>query len=80
MNGTVGQSTPLMDPTDPPYSTSYDNYPGFWYTLDAEGPAGCEDLGAFAATYGLLSGDGAYSSACDSDGDGDVDGTDLAGF
>jgi hypothetical protein len=28
---TVGQSSPLQNPTDPPYSDSYDLYPGFWY-------------------------------------------------
>ena len=30
-NSTLGQPSPLMDPTNPPTSTSYDNYPGFWY-------------------------------------------------
>lgn len=32
-NGTMGQPSPLMDAADPPYSSSYDLYPGFWYTL-----------------------------------------------
>jgi hypothetical protein len=34
-NGTVGQPSPLIDPADPPWSTSYDLLTGFWYTLDA---------------------------------------------
>ena len=33
LNSTVGQSSPLPDPTYPPFSDSYDLYPGFWYTL-----------------------------------------------
>ena len=31
----IGQPSPLMDQDAPPYSTLYDLYPGFWYTLDA---------------------------------------------
>jgi hypothetical protein len=30
-NSTLGQPSPLMDSGNPPTSTSYDNYPGFWY-------------------------------------------------
>ena len=60
-NSTVGQPSPLMDPADPPYSTSYDLYPGFWYTVAAEPTDACEsdfdqdgdvdgsDLAVFAA-------------------------------
>jgi hypothetical protein len=33
LKSTLGQSTPLMDPADPPYSDSFDAYPGFWYTV-----------------------------------------------
>jgi hypothetical protein len=40
LNGTVGQPSPLIDPFDPPWSTSYDLLTGFWYTLDA-GLEGC---------------------------------------
>ena len=29
-DSTLGQSTPLTDPADPPYSDSYELYPGFW--------------------------------------------------
>ena len=32
-NGTLGQPSPLPDPADPPFSDSYDLYPGFWYTV-----------------------------------------------
>jgi hypothetical protein len=36
-NSTVGQSTPLMDPQDPPFSDGFDLFPGFWYTVAAVG-------------------------------------------
>jgi hypothetical protein len=39
-NGTLGQSSPLMDPDDPPFSGSYDLYPGFWYAATAGGCPG----------------------------------------
>lgn len=74
---TAGQPTPIMDPTTPPQSASYDNFPGFWYTLDA---AACVDLATFAAAFGTTSLDVNYSGACDFDADGDVDGTDLSEF
>jgi hypothetical protein len=35
LNGTLGQPSPLIDPADPPWSSSYDLLTGFWYTLDA---------------------------------------------
>ncbi len=80
-NATLGQPSPLMDPNDPPYSANHDLYPGFWYTLDA-GMAGCEDLSSFAGAYGSIDPEPNYSILCDSygDGDGDVDGSDLAEF
>ncbi|MCG7851447.1 MAG: hypothetical protein MIO92_02890, partial [Methanosarcinaceae archaeon] len=37
-NSTLGQSSPLTDPADPPGSANYDLYPGFWYTLEASVP------------------------------------------
>ena len=75
MQSSAGQSSPLMDAANPPYSSSYDLYSGFWYTLNA-GMANC-DLAAFAAAFGSMSGDGNYSFMCDFDKDGDVDGSDL---
>ena len=72
-NTTLGQSSPLMDSGNPPYSESYDLYPGFWYTLEA---GGCENLSSFAAPYGFVN----PGMPCDFDGDGDVDGSDLAEF
>ena len=33
MNSTIGQPTPLMDPNDPPISSTYNLLPGFQYTL-----------------------------------------------
>ena len=32
-NTTVGQQSPIPDPAEPPFSNSYDLYPGFWYTV-----------------------------------------------
>ena len=34
-NATLGQSSPVMDPYDPPISTSYKLFSGFWYTIEA---------------------------------------------
>ena len=79
LQSTIGQPSPLMDQIDPPYSTNYDLYPGFWYTLSATGPV-CVDLAAFAASFGSLDGDVNYSFSCDLDSDDDVDGDDLHDF
>ena len=35
MNSTLGQPSPLMDSNEPPFSDSYDLYPGFWYVISA---------------------------------------------
>jgi hypothetical protein len=75
-NSTLGQPSPLMDPNDPPDSTSYELYPGFWYILEAEIP-GCQGLSSFADAYGSTGSDSNYNEACDSEDDGDVDGADL---
>ncbi|GAB4276258.1 MAG: hypothetical protein Kow0092_31970 [Deferrisomatales bacterium] len=57
----MGQSTPLLDPPDPPGSASYALYPGFWYTVGRVGCLGDRDgdrdvdgwdLAAFAAELG----------------------------
>jgi hypothetical protein len=37
MSGSLGQPSPLMDPSSPPRSNAYDLYPGFWYTLAVRG-------------------------------------------
>ena len=34
----LGQSSPLMDPNNPPSSASYNLYPGFWYTIESGCP------------------------------------------
>ena len=78
-NSTLGQSSPLIDPAEPPGSVNYDLYPGFWYTLEA-GMTGCENLSSFAAAYGAVSADLNYNSQCDFDVDGDIDGSDLSDF
>ncbi len=39
--GTLGQSSPLLDSSDPPYSSSYALFPGFWYTTEASSIFGC---------------------------------------
>ena len=78
-NATVGQPSPLMDSTAPPWSANYDLYPGFWYTLEA-GMARCDNLSSFAPAYGSVSSDFNYKSQCDFDVDGDIDGSDLSDF
>jgi hypothetical protein len=90
-NGTLGQPSPLADPADPPFSDSYDLYPGFWHTLVAyvplndcpgdfenDGDVDGSDLAVFAADFGRTD----CSADCegDFDNDGDVDGSDLAVF
>jgi hypothetical protein len=79
LQATIGQPTPLLDQADPPYSTTYDLYPGFWYTLSATSPV-CADLAAFAAAFGSLDGDLNFNIFCDLNSDGDVDGSDLSEF
>ena len=93
-DSTLGQPSPLMDPADPPGSTNYDLYPGFWHTVEP-GPVGdsCEgdfnddgdvdgsDLAVFAADFGRTDCTGSPDH-CEGDfnKDGDVDGSDLAVF
>jgi len=78
-NATLGQPSPLSNPADPPFSDSYDLYPGFWYTL-VSGPLLCGELSNFAQAFGTTSADSNYNTACDSEPDGDIDGLDLADF
>ena len=89
-DATLGQPSPLMDTADPPYSTIYDLYPGFWYTVAAEPMDACEgdfdndgdvdgsDLATFAADFGRT--DCVDDCEGNFDEDGDVDGSDLAVF
>jgi hypothetical protein len=79
INGTIGQPSPLIDPLEPPFSDSYDLYPGFWSTLLTE-PLTCEDISSFAQTFGTTNLYSEYNMSCDSEPDGDIDGIDLAGF
>lgn len=92
-NSTLGQSSPLIDPADPPGSTNYDLYPGFWYTLEAsipqndcpgdfdtDGDVDGSDLAIFAADFGRTDCDTGELCEGDFDGDNDVDGSDLATF
>ncbi len=79
LQSTIGQPSPLLDQIDPPFSTTYDLYPGFWYTISAISPD-CTDLSTFAAAFGTLDGDADYNLSCDLDTDGDVDGRDLSDF
>ena len=65
-DATVGQSSPLMDPTTPPSSATYKNFPGFWHTAaDTDGDG---LLNALEDLVGLDSAD------ADSDDDGILDG------
>jgi hypothetical protein len=90
-NATLGQSSPLMDASNPSHSASYDNYPGFWYTVDAtppindcsgdfnnDGDVDGSDLATFAEDFGRT--DCAGDCKGDFDTDGDCDGTDLSVF
>lgn len=91
-NSSLGQATPLMAPGEPPYSSSYDQYPGFWYSqqfaglvfcdgdFDIDGDVDGSDLALFSADFGRI--DCASGPRCegDFDSDGDVDGSDLAKF
>ena len=92
-NSTVGQSSPLMDPANPPWSTNYGLYPGFWYTLetavpqndcpgdfDGDGDVDGSDLATFAADFGRTDCNTGDPCEGDFDGDNDVDGSDLATF
>ncbi|RLB02303.1 MAG: hypothetical protein DRG59_10350 [Deltaproteobacteria bacterium] len=68
----------MKNETNPPDSTNYSNYPGFWYTPDAV--IECPDLGVFADSYGHVFPDQNYNLGCDFDRDLDVDRADLADF
>jgi len=53
-NSTLGQPSPLMDPSDPPFSPNYNLEPGFWYTVKVEPVNECE--GDFAPADGDVDG------------------------
>ena len=91
-DSTLGQSSPLMSPSDPPSSSNYGLGPGFWYTVQVEPVDACEgnfdsdsdvdgsDLSIFAADFGRTDCDTGDPCEGDFDGDNDVDGSDLATF
>lgn len=92
-DSTVGQPSPLMDPANPPGSTNYDLYPGFWHTVelgvvvdpcegdfDHDGDVDGSDLAVFAADFGRTDCDTGEECEGDFDLDDDVDGSDLAVF
>ena len=77
MRATMGQPSPVMDPSDPPLSFTYDLYPGFWYTLialepdtDGDGLFDTVELGSLCLKY----------DDADSDDDGIMDGVEDANF
>ncbi len=74
----LGQSSPIMNSEEPPYSSDFNLYPGYIYTLDAV--LECGDIGSFASAYGSTSFQSNYNPACEKDFDGDIDGVDLSGF
>jgi hypothetical protein len=80
-NSTMGQPSPLMDPSFPPYSTNYDNFPGFWNTAADNDGDGL--LNALEDVIGLNPGDadhdndGLLDGAEDADHDGIVDATET---
>ena len=69
---------PLLTDTDEDGFSDYNEIQAGSDPLDENSIPGCEDLPSFAGTYGSTSSDLNYSMSCDFDGDGDVDGSDLA--
>ena len=90
-NGTLGQPSPLPDPADPPFSDSYDLYPGFWYTLvrpkcecDLNKDGNCNGLDwlLFYPDWGRTdcNDPGAEPCECDLNGNGRCEGLDWLSF
>jgi hypothetical protein len=84
LNGTLGQPSPLIDdPLFPPFSTSFELYSGFWYTvgvplvpecaadLNGDGVVDEDDLILLAPEFGLT------PAGLSVDDDSDMDGLDL---
>lgn len=81
---TLGQPSPLMDPSDPPWSTNYNLEPGFWYTVavvevcegdfEPDGDVDGSDLSVFISAFSV----GDLTADLDKSGDLDID--DLAVF
>jgi hypothetical protein len=84
INATLGQSSALIDPADPPLSAGFGLLAGFWYTLGIETPFSLcpadlepdgdvddNDLSTLAADFGQT------VVSKDADGDLDIDGLDL---
>ncbi len=84
MNATLGQPSPLMDPSTPPISTGFELFPGYWYTVGIEPPVSVcpadfepdgdvdeDDLTTLASGFGMI------AVPKDTDGDLDMDGIDL---
>ena len=81
VNSTLGQPSPLVD--DPPSSLNYETFTGFWYTIGGAGVSLCPadlntdgsvdelDLEMLADRFGRTAVD------VDTDGDLDMDGSDL---
>jgi len=83
-DSTLGQSSPLMDPADPPLSSDYNLEPGFWYTVKAatvcrgDFEPDCDvdglDLDVFSTAYAI------NDSTADLDNSGVVDTNDVSIF
>jgi hypothetical protein len=84
INATLGQSSALIDPADPPLSAGFGLLAGFWYSLGIETPFSLcpadlepdgdvddNDLSTLAADFGQT------VVSKDADGDLDMDGLDL---
>ena len=80
-NSTLGQPSPLMDPSDPPLSTNYNLEPGFWYTvavaevcecdLNNDGSCNILDWPYFIEDWGRTDcNDPGVDCECDMNGDG----------
>jgi hypothetical protein len=42
INGTLGQPSPLLDPSNPSHSANYKLYSGFWYTFSEAAVCECD--------------------------------------
>lgn len=64
-NATLGQPSPLAEGDQSPHSDNYTNYPGFWYTIEAEVISG--GAGEVIESWAPASNTDPWGIACSSD-------------